>query len=91
MSGPKFLAKANRLALASRPAVVKTTKQAAASRPTQDPAMAEDVRRDDGEDRGPGADYGTFAVMEGLLEKLKLLDYEEKVLVKHNIMKNLSR
>lgn len=53
--------------------------------------MAEDGRRADGEERGPGADYCAFAVMEGLLEKLKLLDYEEKVLAKHNIAKNLSR
>lgn len=53
--------------------------------------MTEDGRRADSEDRGPGADYCVFTVMEGLLEKLKLLDYEEKVLAKHNIVKNLSR
>ncbi|CAF95665.1 unnamed protein product [Tetraodon nigroviridis] len=53
--------------------------------------MTEDGRRADGEDRGPGADYCVFAAMEGLLEKLKLLDYEEEVLAKHNIVKNLSR
>ncbi|XP_029686793.1 intraflagellar transport protein 57 homolog isoform X2 [Takifugu rubripes] len=53
--------------------------------------MAEDGRRADGEDRGPGAAYGGFAVMEGLLEKLKLLDYEEQVLAKHNSAKSLSR
>lgn len=45
-----------------------------------------DGRRPD--DRGPGADYCVFALMEGLLEKLKLLDYE-KVLAKR--IKNLSR
>uniref|UniRef100_H2TN72 Intraflagellar transport protein 57 homolog n=1 Tax=Takifugu rubripes TaxID=31033 RepID=H2TN72_TAKRU len=45
-----------------------------------------DGRRPD--DRGPGADYCVFALMEGLLEKLKLLDYE-KVLAKH--IRNLSR
>lgn len=53
--------------------------------------MAGEGRRAEGEDRGPGADYGAFAGMEGLLEKLKLLDYEEKVLAQHNIVKNLPR
>lgn len=53
--------------------------------------MTDDGRRADSDDRGPGADYGVFAVMEGLLQKLKLLEYEEKVLAKHNIVKNLSR
>lgn len=45
-----------------------------------------DGRRPD--DRGPGADYFVFSLMEDLLEKLKLLDYE-KVLAKR--IKNLSR
>lgn len=40
------------------------------------------------DDRGPGADYYVFTLMEDLLEKLKLLDYE-KVLAKR--IKNLSR
>ncbi|XP_062843845.1 intraflagellar transport protein 57 homolog [Trichomycterus rosablanca] len=53
--------------------------------------MADDGRRADDEDeRGPGAQYQMFVVMEDLLDKLKLLDYEEHVLVKHN-MKPLSR
>lgn len=53
--------------------------------------MAEDGRRGEGEERGPGAAYGGLAVMEGLLEKLKLLDYEEEVLAKHSGAKSLSR
>uniref|UniRef100_A0A3Q3M712 Intraflagellar transport protein 57 homolog n=1 Tax=Mastacembelus armatus TaxID=205130 RepID=A0A3Q3M712_9TELE len=40
--------------------------------------------------RGPGAAHQVFVVMECLLEKLKVLNYEEEVLAKHN-MKNLSR
>uniref|UniRef100_A0A3Q4HIA9 Intraflagellar transport protein 57 homolog n=1 Tax=Neolamprologus brichardi TaxID=32507 RepID=A0A3Q4HIA9_NEOBR len=52
--------------------------------------MAEDGRRGDEEDRGPGAAYRGVAVMESLLEKLNALNYEEEVLGKHN-MKNLSR
>lgn len=40
------------------------------------------------DDCGPGADYCVFALMEDLLEKLKLLDYE-KVLAKR--IENLSR
>ncbi|XP_028283193.1 intraflagellar transport protein 57 homolog [Parambassis ranga] len=52
--------------------------------------MAEDGRRGEEEDRGPGAAHQVFVVMESLLEKLKLLNYEEEVLAKHN-MKNLSR
>uniref|UniRef100_A0A3Q1CCP0 Intraflagellar transport protein 57 homolog n=1 Tax=Amphiprion ocellaris TaxID=80972 RepID=A0A3Q1CCP0_AMPOC len=44
----------------------------------------------DEEDRGPGAAHQVFVVMECLLEKLKVLNYEEEVLAKHN-MKNLSR
>uniref|UniRef100_A0A3P8S042 Intraflagellar transport protein 57 homolog n=1 Tax=Amphiprion percula TaxID=161767 RepID=A0A3P8S042_AMPPE len=52
--------------------------------------MADDGRRGDEEDRGPGAAHQVFVVMECLLEKLKVLNYEEEVLAKHN-MKNLSR
>uniref|UniRef100_A0A8D3D7Q5 Intraflagellar transport protein 57 homolog n=1 Tax=Scophthalmus maximus TaxID=52904 RepID=A0A8D3D7Q5_SCOMX len=40
--------------------------------------------------RGPGATYQVFVLMEVLLEKMKVLNYEEEVLDKHN-MKNLSR
>lgn len=52
--------------------------------------MADDGRRGDEDDRGPGAVHQVFVVMECLLEKLKVLNYEEEVLAKHN-MKNLSR
>ncbi|XP_022617547.1 intraflagellar transport protein 57 homolog isoform X2 [Seriola dumerili] len=52
--------------------------------------MADDGRRGDEDDRGPGAAHQVFVVMECLLEKLKVLNYEEEVLAKHN-MKNLSR
>lgn len=52
--------------------------------------MADDGRRGDEEDRGPGAAHQVFVVMECLLEKLKVLNYEEEVLAKHN-MKHLSR
>ncbi|XP_072219526.1 intraflagellar transport protein 57 homolog isoform X1 [Leuresthes tenuis] len=52
--------------------------------------MADDGRRGDEEDRGPGAAHQVFVLMENLLEKLKVLNYEEEVLSKHN-MKNLSR
>uniref|UniRef100_UPI0037E7C9D6 intraflagellar transport protein 57 homolog n=1 Tax=Semicossyphus pulcher TaxID=241346 RepID=UPI0037E7C9D6 len=52
--------------------------------------MADDGRRGDEDERGPGAAHHMFVVMEALLEKLKLLNYEEDVLAKHN-MKNLSR
>ncbi|XP_069026138.1 intraflagellar transport protein 57 homolog [Embiotoca jacksoni] len=52
--------------------------------------MADDGRRAEEDDRGPGAAHQVFVVMEFLLEKLKVLNYEEEVLVKHN-MKNLSR
>ncbi|MBN3321848.1 IFT57 protein, partial [Atractosteus spatula] len=52
--------------------------------------MADDNRRGDEDERGPGAAYQMFVVMEDLLDKLKLLDYEEEVLRKHN-MKALSR
>ncbi|XP_071218723.1 intraflagellar transport protein 57 homolog isoform X2 [Salvelinus alpinus] len=51
--------------------------------------MVDDNRRGDDE-RGPGEAYQMFVVMEDLLDKLKLLDYEEEVLAKHN-MKALSR
>ncbi|XP_071348127.1 intraflagellar transport protein 57 homolog [Trachinotus anak] len=52
--------------------------------------MAEDGRRGEEDERGPGAAHQVFVVMECLLEKLKVLNYEEEVLAKHN-MKNLSR
>ncbi|XP_028987195.1 intraflagellar transport protein 57 homolog [Betta splendens] len=52
--------------------------------------MADDGRRGDEDDRGPGAAHQVFVVMECLLEKLKVLNYEEEVLARHN-MKNLSR
>lgn len=52
--------------------------------------MGDEGRRGDEEDRGPGAAHQVFGLMEGLLEKLKVLNYEEEVLAKHN-MKNLSR
>uniref|UniRef100_A0AAR2J261 Intraflagellar transport protein 57 homolog n=1 Tax=Pygocentrus nattereri TaxID=42514 RepID=A0AAR2J261_PYGNA len=52
--------------------------------------MADDGRRGEDDERGPGAQHQMFVVMEDLLDKLKLLDYEEQVLVKHN-MKPLSR
>ncbi|XP_047445930.1 intraflagellar transport protein 57 homolog [Mugil cephalus] len=52
--------------------------------------MADDGRRGEEEDRGPGAAHQVFVVMECLLEKLKVLNFEEEVLAKHN-MKNLSR
>ncbi|XP_067308620.1 intraflagellar transport protein 57 homolog isoform X1 [Pseudorasbora parva] len=42
------------------------------------------------EERGPGSLYQTFVLMEDLLDKLKVLDYEQQVLDKHNI-KPLSR
>ncbi|XP_076837138.1 intraflagellar transport protein 57 homolog [Brachyhypopomus gauderio] len=52
--------------------------------------MADDGKRAEEDERGPGAQHQMFVVMEDLLDKLKLLDYEEQVLVKHN-MKPLSR
>ncbi|XP_068605101.1 intraflagellar transport protein 57 homolog [Brachionichthys hirsutus] len=52
--------------------------------------MADEGRRGEEEGRGPGAAHQAFAVMECLLEKLKVLNYEEEVLAKHN-MKYLSR
>lgn len=51
--------------------------------------MAEDGRRPEEDDRGPGALHQAFVVMENLLEKLKVLRYEE-LLARHN-MKPLSR
>ncbi|KAK1879257.1 Intraflagellar transport protein 57 like [Dissostichus eleginoides] len=51
--------------------------------------MADEGRRRE-EDGGPGAVHQVFVVMESLLEKLKVLNYEEEILAKHN-MKNLSR
>ncbi|XP_053563513.1 intraflagellar transport protein 57 homolog [Bombina bombina] len=51
--------------------------------------MAEDGRRVDEDDRGPGAAFQVFVTMEDLLDKLRLLNYEE-VLNKHN-MKPLTR
>ncbi|XP_043110426.1 intraflagellar transport protein 57 homolog [Puntigrus tetrazona] len=42
------------------------------------------------EERGPGSVYQMFVLMEDLLDKLKVLDYEQHVLDKHNI-KPLSR
>lgn len=41
-------------------------------------------------ERGPGAAYAAFVLMEELLDKLKLLSYEEEVLRRHN-MRPLSR
>ncbi|XP_037313864.2 intraflagellar transport protein 57 homolog [Pungitius pungitius] len=55
-----------------------------------DTTMADDGRRGDEDDRGPGAAHRVFVAMEFLLEKLKALNYEEEVLTKHN-MKSLSR
>ncbi|KAJ8272941.1 hypothetical protein GJAV_G00095280 [Gymnothorax javanicus] len=52
--------------------------------------MTDDPRRGEDDERGPGAAYQMFVVMEDLLDKLKLLGYEEEVLAKHN-MKALSR
>lgn len=36
-------------------------------------------------ERGPGAAYHMFVVMEDLVEKLKLLRYEEELLRKNNL------
>ncbi|XP_063809698.1 intraflagellar transport protein 57 homolog [Pseudophryne corroboree] len=52
--------------------------------------MAEDSRRMEEDDQGPGAAFKVFILMEDLIEKLKLLDYEEEVLRKHN-MRPVSR
>ncbi|XP_072271304.1 intraflagellar transport protein 57 homolog isoform X2 [Pyxicephalus adspersus] len=51
--------------------------------------MAEDRRLEE-DDRGPGAAFQVFILMEDLLEKLKLLNYEEEVLKNHN-MRSISR
>ncbi|NXM33659.1 IFT57 protein, partial [Oxyruncus cristatus] len=46
---------------------------------------------DDGPaERGPGAAFHMFVLMEDLLDKLKLLSYEEEALRRHN-MRPLSR
>ncbi|KAI5624246.1 intraflagellar transport protein 57-like [Silurus asotus] len=52
--------------------------------------MADDDRREEDDERNPGLQHQMFVIMEDLLDKLKLLDYEEQILVKHN-MKPLSR
>ncbi|XP_005998731.1 intraflagellar transport protein 57 homolog [Latimeria chalumnae] len=53
--------------------------------------MSEEPRRGQEEDdKGPGAAFQMFVLMEDLLDKLKLLNYEEEVLRKNN-MKALSR
>ncbi|KAG8587262.1 hypothetical protein GDO81_005616 [Engystomops pustulosus] len=52
--------------------------------------MTEDGRRMEEEERGPGAVFHVFVLMEDLLEKLKLLDYEEDLLRKQN-MRPISR
>ncbi|NXO01881.1 IFT57 protein, partial [Rhinopomastus cyanomelas] len=36
-------------------------------------------------ERGPGAAYHMFVIMEELLDKLKLLSYEEEALRRHNM------
>ncbi|NXF55834.1 IFT57 protein, partial [Oceanites oceanicus] len=41
-------------------------------------------------EQGPGAAYHVFVLMEDLLDKLKLLSYEEEALRRHN-MRPLSR
>ena len=52
--------------------------------------MSEEPRRGEDEERGPGGVHHMFVMMEELLEKLKILDYEEEVLAAHN-MKAMSR
>lgn len=42
-------------------------------------------------ERGPGALYHKFVVMEDLLEKLKLLNYEEDAALRSHNMRPLSR
>uniref|UniRef100_A0A3Q1GKK6 Uncharacterized protein n=1 Tax=Acanthochromis polyacanthus TaxID=80966 RepID=A0A3Q1GKK6_9TELE len=66
------------------------TNRGRAHLPVKVQTMADDGRRGDEEDRGPGAAHQVFVVMECLLEKLKMLNYEEEVLAIHN-MKNISR
>ncbi|NXI35275.1 IFT57 protein, partial [Galbula dea] len=51
---------------------------------------AERDRDEEVAERGPGAAYHVFLLMEDLLDKLKLLSYEEEVLRRHN-MRPLSR
>lgn len=53
--------------------------------------MADDVRRGgEDEDRGPGASYQVFEVMSDLLDKLKLMNFEENFMRPNN-MKPLTR
>lgn len=52
--------------------------------------MADDGRRGDEDERGPGAAHHVYVVMEVLFEKLNVLNYEEEVLTKHH-MRSLSR
>lgn len=52
--------------------------------------MADDGQRENEDGRSPELQHQMFVLMEDLLDKLKLLDYEEQILVKHN-MKPLSR
>uniref|UniRef100_A0A8C1JVA1 Intraflagellar transport protein 57 homolog n=1 Tax=Cyprinus carpio TaxID=7962 RepID=A0A8C1JVA1_CYPCA len=47
--------------------------------PEKEKRMAEE------EERGPGSVFQMFVLMEDLLDKLKVLDYEQHVLDKHNI------
>ena len=49
--------------------------------------MADDKKRggDEGEDVGPGLVYMPFVVMEELLDKLRLLDYEKDFVRKLNL------
>uniref|UniRef100_A0A8C7KZK1 Intraflagellar transport protein 57 homolog n=1 Tax=Oncorhynchus kisutch TaxID=8019 RepID=A0A8C7KZK1_ONCKI len=60
------------------------------SDPCSTSSSEEEIEESRDDERGPGAAYQMFVVMEDLLDKLKLLDYEEEVLAKHN-MKALSR
>lgn len=53
--------------------------------------MSEDKKRgEDGEEGGPGLAFMPFVVMEDLLDKLRLLDYEREFSRKMNL-KPLSR
>lgn len=50
--------------------------------------MSEDKRRgggDEGEDGGPGLLYMPFVIMEELLDKLRLLDYDKDFARKMNL------
>ncbi|KAM8820672.1 intraflagellar transport protein 57 homolog [Eudromia elegans] len=49
-----------------------------------------ELRGEEAAERGPGAAYHMFVLMEDVLEKLKLLSYEEEALRRHN-MRPLSR